>query len=286
MASNYFKDKVCLITGASGSIGSALAKTLIKLSPKKLIILDQDETGLFDVYEEIKAQGKVEYVIASIREKDSLDLVFTEHTPDIVFHAAAYKHVVLMEKYANEAFKTNVRGTVNLLEVCKKHAVKKFIFISSDKAVNPSSVMGNSKAIGERLCLEDISKTKKIIVRFGNVMPSRGSVVPIFQKQINEGKNLTVTSKFMERYFMGIYDAVKLILKATEIGKGGEIMVLDMGKPILIEDLAKLMIKISGKPLEIEYSKPSKGEKYKEELMTSAEKKRAHKVGDLYVIKS
>ena len=252
--------------GAAGSIGSALCRKLVLLKPKKIIILDQDESGIFDIYEELKEKGNIEYVIGSIRDKEKMIQIFYDYQPQIVFHAAAYKHVVLMEKWSDEAEKTNVVGLRNVIDAALLSDVEKFIFISSDKAVNAVSVMGRTKAIGERMCLDADGKTKFIIVRFGNVMPSRGSVVPIFQKQIAEGKNLTVTSPDMRRYFMGIYDAVDLMLKAAEQGKGGEIFLLDMGEVIYIKDLAKLMIKISGKPLEIIYTHIGEGEKLHEEL--------------------
>lgn len=255
-----------LILGAAGSIGSALTKRIARLKPKQLVILDQDETGIFDLYEEVKGLCSVDYVIGSIRDREKMIEVFYQYKPDIVYHVAAYKHVVLMELWPYEAQKTNVEGTKNLIDAAILSDVKKFIFVSSDKAVNPVSVMGKTKLAGERMCLDSNGKTKFIVVRFGNVMPSRGSIVPIFQKQIAEGKNLTVTDPHMRRYFMGIYDAVDLMLKVTEIGRGGEIFLLDMGEVIYIKDLAKLMIKLSGKPLEVVYTHVGKGEKFHEEL--------------------
>ena len=227
----HFSNKKILVTGAAGSIGSALCRKLAGLKPKKLILVDQDETGIFDIYEELKGKANVDYVVASIRDSQAIFDTFGMYNPDIVYHAAAYKHVSLMEKYPEEARKTNVDGLQNVIDAAIGVKVKKFVFISSDKAVNPTCEMGRTKKEGEELCLEDkpFGSTKFIVVRFGNVMPSRGSIVPIFQKLITEGKNLTVTDKKMKRYFMGIYDAVRLVLKATVLGKGGEIMVLDMG---------------------------------------------------------
>ena len=272
--------------GAAGSIGSALCRRLAKLKPKKLVLLDYDETGIFDIYEELKEKANVDYVIANIRDADAMFDTFGWYNPDIVFHAAAYKHIALMERYPEEARKTNVEGLKNVIDAAIGTKTEKFIFISSDKAVNPTCVMGKTKKIGEELCLEDklFGDTKFIVVRFGNVMPSRGSVVPIFQKQIAEGKNLTVTDRKMKRYFMGIYDAVELVLRATVLGKGGEIMVLDMGEEVYIEKLAKLMIKLSGKDLKIRYTKVQKGEKYAEELMTKDEAARAIKQKGLWII--
>ena len=260
------RNKIILVTGASGSIGSALSKTLATMKPKLLIILDQDETGIFDLYEEIKNKCFVEYVIGNIRDREAMDYLFSHFKPDLIFHCAAYKHIVLMEKWKSEAYKTNILGLSNMVELAIQYGTKKFIFISSDKSVNPSSVMGQTKARGEEICLKSNGTTKFVVVRFGNVMPSRGSVVPIFQKQISENKDLTVTGKKMRRYFMGIYDAVNLVIRASQIGKGGEIFLLDMGEQIYIQKLAELMIKLSGKPLKVVFTRKKKGEKFHEEL--------------------
>src|SRR3989344_1598524 len=260
---NFLKNKKVLITGAAGSIGSALARRIAELAPKSLIILDQDESGLFDVGEDTKKLCKIHLVIASIRESDRINEVFSKYHPDIVYHCAAYKHVSLMEIWPAEAELTNVYGTKVLVDASIKFAVDKFIFVSTDKAVNGTSVMGKTKKEGERICSEanKAKVTKFIIVRFGNVMASRGSVVPIFQKQISEGKNLTITDRRMRRFFMGIYEAVELIIRATIIGKAGDTIVLDMGEPLSIVELAKLMIKLSGKNLKLVFTKIRKGEK-------------------------
>ena len=283
---NFLKEKKVLVTGAAGSIGSALSRRIAELKPKSLIILDQDESGLFDVGADVRRICKTDLVIANIREKDRINEIFSKYRPDIVYHCAAYKHVSLMEIWPQEAEATNVVGTRILVDASIKFKVDRFIFVSTDKAVNGTSVMGRTKKEGERICQEANSAkvTEFIVVRFGNVMASRGSVVPIFQKQIAEGKNLTITDPRMKRFFMGIYEAVELILRATIIGKAGDTIVLDMGKPILIVELAKLMVKLSGKNLKLEFTKIGKGEKLFEELMTSEEKKRAVKKDGLFVI--
>ena len=273
-----------MVVGAAGSIGSALVKTIAKQNPKQLIILDQDETGIFDLYEELKDTCNVEYVIGNIRDGDKMLSVVGDYKPEYVYHAAAYKHVSLMDKWPDEAEKTNVMGTRNLILSCKGK-VEKFVFISSDKAVNPKCVMGMTKKKGEDMCLAMEGKTKFMVVRFGNVMASRGSLLPIWNRQIAENKNLTVTHPKMERYMMGIYDAVDLVLEASRIGKGGEKFILDMGEPVKIAEFAKTIIRISGKPLDITYTNPKKGEKYSEELMTKEEKARATKNGKLFIIK-
>lgn len=281
---NFSKNKI-LITGAAGSIGSALANRIADLNPKQLILLDNNESGLFEIYEEVNDRCNVEYVVTDIRDQEAIKETFKRYRPEIVYHCSALKHVVLMEKYPNEAFKTNVLGLINVLMFSENFDVKKFIFISSDKAVNPTSVMGKTKLQGEKLCQEYNGQMKCIIVRFGNVMASRGSVVPVFQKAINENRDLEVTDKKMKRYFMGIYEAVDLILKATEIGRGGETFVLDMGKPMGILQLAQFMMKLSGKDLKIKFTKANKGEKFDESLMTKEESKRAIKKRGLWIIK-
>lgn len=257
------KNEVVLITGAAGSIGSALARRVYKQKPKKLILLDNNESGLFDVQQELKG---ADAIIASIRDEERLHDVFKRFKPTVVFHVAAYKHVPLMEDHPIEAIKTNIGGLINLATVSVESHVKRFVFISTDKAADPVSIMGLTKKYGERLCRSygAISKTKFVIVRFGNVMASRGSVIPIFQKQIAENKPLTVTDENMQRYFMGIYDAVELILQASNSEAGTYL--LDMGDPMKIIDLAKLMIKMSGKDLPIVITKNRGAEKLFERL--------------------
>ena len=282
--SKSFLNKRIAVLGGAGSIGSALCRKIAEKNPQLLIIIDQNESALFELYEELK-KNNVHYILANIRDRLCLRDIFYKYKPHIVYHAAALKHVKVCEDYPYEAIKTNIDGTLNLAELAVANKVEKFIFISSDKAVNPTSVMGSTKAEGEKICLELNGKTKFIVVRFGNVMASVGSVVPIFQKAISENRDLIVTHKKMQRYFMGIYEAVDLILEATRLGKGGEIFVMDMGKPIFITELANLMIKLSGKPLNIRYSKVTKGEKFEEELMSKEEKEVAKKVGKLWIIK-
>lgn len=242
------KKETVLITGASGSIGSALAKKIYEQKPKKLILLDNNETGLFDIQQELNG---VDAIVASVRDEDRLEDVFKKFKPTVVFHVAAYKHVPLMEDHPIEAIKTNIGGVINVATVSIRHKVKRFIFISSDKAADPVSIMGLTKKYGEKLCraFGEVSKTKFVAVRFGNVMNSRGSVIPIWNKQIAEGKPVTVTTKDMQRYFMGIYEAVELILVAAQSKEGTYL--LDMGDPIRIYDLAQLVVKMSGKDVPI-----------------------------------
>ena len=258
-----YLNKTILVTGAAGSIGSELVKQLLDLKPKKLICLDQDETGIFNLTQ----QYDIVPVIGNIREKDKISEVFTRYEPEVVFHCAAYKHVPLMESFPNEAFKTNVLGTRNMIDVSLKHKIEKFVFISSDKAANSKSTMGQTKKEGERMT----QAAGYISVRFGNVLKSRGSVIPIWEKQIAEGKSLTVTHPHMKRYFMSIEEACKLVIKGGEIGLAGEIVVLDMGKPVMIMDLAKKMIEKSGKDIPIEIIGVRAGETLFEEIIASDE---------------
>lgn len=242
------KNETVLITGASGSIGSALARKIFEQKPKKLILLDNNETGLFEIQQELKG---IDAIVASIRDEERLADVFKRFKPTVVFHVAAYKHVPLMEDHPIEAIKTNIGGLINVATTSVQNNVKRFVFISSDKAADPVSIMGLTKKYGEKLCksFASISKTKCVVVRFGNVMNSRGSVIPIWNKQIAEGKPVTVTTKDMQRYFMGIYEAVDLILEAAESKEG--VYLLDMGDPIRIYDLAQLVVKMSGKDVPI-----------------------------------
>ena len=264
------KDSKVLITGAAGSIGSVLAKKIAEYKPQKLLLLDQDETGVFEVSQEIEGS---ELFVADVTNRERINEIFMQNEPDIVFHTAAYKHVPLMERQIKEAVINNIFGTQYVVEAAIRNKVDSFIFISTDKAVNPVSILGVTKRIGEMICdsYNDKNKTKFISVRFGNVLSSRGSVIPAFKKQIEEGGPVIVTHPDMERYFMSMEEAIDLVLKAAKIGKGGEIFIIDMGKQIKILDLAKKMITESGKDIEIVFSEPRPGEKLSEELLTGTE---------------
>lgn len=271
----YINNKKVLVTGAAGSIGSELCRQIVKYNPKELIILDINENDLYflKLFLERHYDIKINFEIANIREKNKLEFLFKEYKPDLVYHAAAHKHVPLMEKNIEEAVKNNVFGSKNLLEMADKYQVEKFVLISTDKAVNPTNVMGATKRLSE-IILENInknSKTKYMAVRFGNVLGSNGSVVPLFKSLIKEGKDLTVTHQEVTRYFMTIPEAAQLVLEAGYIGQGGEVFVLDMGEPIKIMDLAEKMIELSGlrvgKDIDIKITGLRPGEKLYEELL-------------------
>jgi len=277
---NLILGKSVLITGAAGSIGSELCRQIAKFNPSLLLLLDQDETGIFNISEELKNKFprlKISSIIADIQDEEKMAQVFNELHPNIVFHAAAYKHVPLMEENPDEAVKNNIFGTKIVAETALKSGVENFIFVSTDKAVNPVSVMGQTKRIGEMICqtLNQKNYTKFISVRFGNVLDSRGSVIPIFREQIKRRGPVQVTHPEMKRYFMLISEACLLVLQAGAIGRGGEVFVLDMGKPIKILDLAKEMIRFSGlepdKDIPIVFTEPRPGEKLFEEILTAEE---------------
>lgn len=276
----FIKGKKVLVTGAAGSIGSELCRQTAKFNPSLLILLDQEETGIFNISEEISEDFRglnIKSVIADITDKGKIDKAFGEFKPDIVFHAAAYKHVPLMEKDPIEAVKNNIFGTEVVAKASLDNSAEKFIFISTDKAVNPSSVMGATKRVCEKICqlLNQENKTKFVSVRFGNVLNSRGSVIPIFTEQIKKGGPVTVTHKDMTRYFMLISEACLLVMQSACMGDGGEVFVLDMGKPVKILDLAKEMIKLSGfisdKDIAIVFTGIRPGEKLFEETLTAEE---------------
>lgn len=271
----YINDKKVLVTGAAGSIGSELCRQIVKYNPKELIILDINENDLYflKLFLERHYDVEINFEIANIREKNKLEFLFKQYKPDLVYHAAAHKHVPLMEKNIEEAVKNNVFGSKNLLDMADKYQVEKFVLISTDKAVNPTNVMGATKRLSE-IILENInkkSKTKYMAVRFGNVLGSNGSVVPLFKSLIKEGKDLTVTHEEVTRYFMTIPEAAQLVLEAGYIGQGGEVFVLDMGEPIKIMDLAEKMIELSGlrigKDIGIKITGLRPGEKLYEELL-------------------
>jgi len=277
---NLIQNKVVLITGAAGSIGSELCRQVAKFKPSLLVILDQDETGIFNISGELEEKFPhlpITPEISDICDEKKIGRVFNEFEPKIVFHAAAYKHVPLMEKHPEEAVKNNIFGTKVVAESSLRHKVEKFIFISTDKAVNPTSVMGATKRVGEILCqaLNQKRATKFISVRFGNVLDSRGSVIPVFREQIKKEGPVRVTHPEMKRYFMTTSEACLLVMQAGAMGQGGEVFVLDMGKPIKILDLAKEMIKLSGlepdKDIAIVFTKPRPGESLFEEILTAEE---------------
>ena len=276
----FIKDKTVLITGAAGSIGSELSRQVAKFKPVKLLLLDQDETGIFNISEELlKRFPKLEIIplVADIIDEEKIEKIFGEHLPNLVFHAAAYKHVPLMEEQPDTAVKNNVFGTETLAKAALKYNIEKFIFISTDKAVNPSSIMGSTKRVGEMICQAFSQKnhTKFVSVRFGNVLDSRGSVIPIFREQIKKRGPIEITHPDMKRYFMTTPEACLLVLQAGELGQGGEVFVLDMGEPVKILDLAKAMIKLSGfepdKDIPIVISGMRPGEKLFEEILTAEE---------------
>ncbi len=275
-----FDNKRILVTGAAGSIGSEIVRQLVEFNPEKVIILDQAESPLYNLEMELKEKRLLhltESVIADIRNTDRLENVFKSFKPQIVFHAAAYKHVPLMEDNPSEAIHTNVKGTKNLVDLAVKSRVEKFVLISTDKAVNPTNVMGCSKRIAEiyAQCANQISDTKFITTRFGNVLGSNGSVIPLFKKQIENGGPLTVTDKRITRFFMTIPEACALVLEAETMGEGNEIFVFDMGESVRIYDLAKKMVKLSGlvlgRDIEIKITGLRPGEKLYEELLTNEE---------------
>lgn len=280
---NYVENKTILVTGAGGSIGSEVSRQIASHNPKALIILDIYENSLYEIELEIKKKYprlNLITLIASVRNEHRINDIFSQYKPDIVFHAAAHKHVPLMEDSPNEAIKNNCLGTFNVAKASSEYNTTKFILISTDKAVNPTSVMGASKRICEMIIeyFHEHSKTIFSAVRFGNVLGSNGSVVPIFKKQIEEGGPVTVTDENIIRYFMTIPEAVALVLQAGFYAKGGEIFILDMGKPVKIYDMAKKLIELSGyKPFEdidIKVTGLRPGEKLYEELLMNDEKKK------------
>ena len=265
---SFIKDKIVLVTGAGGSIGSEICRQVEKFGAKKLILLDSSEYNLYTIYEELKIIETIP-VMQSVVDKDLLETTFKTHLPEIVIHAAAYKHVPLVEANIREGILNNVVGTKNVIDLSIKYSIKKFVMISTDKAVRPTNVMGVTKRICELYAQNSNAKDTDIVaVRFGNVLGSSGSVIPKFKAQIESGKNITVTHPDITRYFMLINEACELVLQAASIGKGGEIFILDMGEPIKILDLAKKMIKLSGRDdISIEFSGLRTGEKLYEELL-------------------
>ena len=277
---HYIRDKVVLVTGAGGSIGSEICRQIMRVGPKQLLLLGHGENSIYLINQELKniyKDGPIIPIIADIRDKQQLDQIFTQYNPQVVFHAAAHKHVPLMEIQPRAAVLNNIYGTRNVADVAGRHGVERFVMISTDKAVNPTSVMGATKRVAEKviISMNDTYDTKYITVRFGNVLGSRGSVIPLFKKQIEAGGPVTVTDPEMTRYFMTIPEASQLVLQAGAMGKGGEVFLLDMGEPVKIIDLARNMIRLSGlepdKDIHIKITGLRPGEKKYEELLTSEE---------------
>ncbi len=267
--SHFIQNATVLITGAGGSIGSEIARQCMNFGAKKLILLDHSEYNLYQIAEELTGKIELTLVMQSVVNKDALSRTFAQHKPEIVLHAAAYKHVPLVEDNITEGITNNVIGTKNTIDCAIKHGVKKFVLISTDKAVRPTNVMGTTKRICELYAQNvEAGDTEIVAVRFGNVLGSSGSVIPKFKAQIESGGPITVTHPEITRYFMLIPEACELVLQAGSIGKGGEIFILDMGQPIKIVDLAKKMIELSGaENIEIKFSGLRPGEKLYEELL-------------------
>ena len=283
----YISGKVVIIPGGGGSIGSEISRQVLKYGPKKLIIFDNYENTAYNLENELRGRYpdvEIKVLIGSIRDRNRLENVFKEYKPDVVFHAAAHKHVPLMEESPSEAILNNAFGTLNLTETADKYHVKKFVMLSTDKAVNPTNVMGATKRICEMIiqAMDAQSETEFVAVRFGNVLGSNGSVIPLFNKQIAEGGPVTVTDKNITRFFMTIPEAAQLVLQAGAFAKGGEIFILDMGKPVKIYDLAKDLIRLSGfvpgEDIKIEITGLRPGEKLYEEVLMDEEgiRKTAH----------
>lgn len=290
LVNQELRNKIILVTGAAGSIGAEISRQLMSLQPDLLILVDQAETPLYELEYEFKNEIKYEnihhvvFVVGDIRNENTMREIFKKYKPTKVFHAAAYKHVPLMEANPAEALKNNVLGTRNLADLSVEYGVNKFVMVSTDKAVNPTNVMGASKRIAE-IYVQSLNKylknkspqnhTRFITTRFGNVLGSNGSVIPLFKKQIENGGPITITHKDITRYFMTIPEACQLVLEAGAMGKGGEIFIFDMGDPVRIVDLAKKMVKLSGLELEkdihITYTGLRPGEKIYEELLNDSE---------------
>jgi FlaA1/EpsC-like NDP-sugar epimerase len=293
----YLEGKVVLVTGAGGSIGSELCRQVARFKPKTLVLLDNTENNLFEIEQELKERYpdlRLPAELADIRDETRIKRIFEFYLPQVVFHAAAYKHVPMMERFPEHAVSNNIHGTYIVASAAKKYGCKAFIFVSTDKAVNPTSIMGASKRAAELVvqyfneqCRKENLDTRFAAVRFGNVLGSRGSVIPTFKRQISMGGPVTVTHPDMVRYFMTIPEAVQLIIQAGAIARGGEIFVLDMGEPVRILDLAKDLIRLSGltpdKDIEIKFTGIRPGEKMCEELFTDQEKMSATKYSRIYI---
>lgn len=272
----YLTNKRVLVTGAGGSIGSELCRQINRFGPSRLVMLDRDESALHAVQMSIEGRAMLtsrNLVVADLRDAERLDEVFAEHRPHVVFHAAALKHLSLLEMHPSEGVKTNVVGTQQLLDAAVRHGVDRFVNISTDKAANPCSVLGYTKRLAERLTATTAAETGRpyLSVRFGNVLGSRGSVLEAFRKQVLAGGPLTVTHPKVTRYFMTVEEAVELVIQAGAIGRPGEALVLDMGQPVRIDDVARRLAAQSGRPVEIVYTGLRPGEKLHEELLGDGE---------------
>ena len=277
------KNKRILITGGAGSIGSELVRQLAK--DNKMFILDIDETATFNLAEELSQEGYwVKPRVGDVRDKSTVRDLFEDFKPQVVFHVSAYKHVSPMEMYPLEAINTNVLGTYNVMTEAKRwECLEKFIYVSTDKVVNARSIMGQSKRLAETMVRNQGKGF--IAVRFGNVLGSRGSVIPLWQNQVNQGKPITITDKRMTRFFMTIPEACNLVLEAAEMGKGGECIILDMGTPVNLLQLATDLIKSSGKKIPIKFIGIRPGETLDEKLMTDEEERSAVKKGKFWILK-
>jgi FlaA1/EpsC-like NDP-sugar epimerase len=290
----FLRNKKVLITGAAGSIGSELSRQVAAYQPANLVLFDWWENGIFELKNELTKsfpKANLNFVVGNIQDKPTIKNVIKKIKPDFIFHAAAYKHVPLMEEFPVEAVKNNILGTLNLAEEAKAANVSKFVLISTDKAAEPVNIMGATKLVTEGIGkMFNSGKTKFMAVRFGNVLGSYGSVVPIFMRQIEEGGPVTITDKRMTRFFMTIPEAAQLILKAANIGQGGELFVLDMGRPVKIVELAESVIRLSGfvpyKDIKIEFIGVRKGEKITEKTLTNSEKLGSTKDGKIFVSES
>lgn len=277
--SEYIANQTVLVSGAGGSIGSEICRQILIFSPKRLILLGHGENSIYSILLELvdmKSDSELIPVIADIQDKERMIQVMKKYQPAVVYHAAAHKHVPLMEEHPEEAVKNNIIGTRNMAEAAHQSQVNVFVMVSTDKAVNPTSVMGSSKRLAEMLVqqMNKVSTTRFVAVRFGNVLGSRGSVIPLFKKQIEKGGPITVTHPDMVRYFMTIPEASRLVLQAGALALGGEIFILDMGKPVRIYDLAKNLIKLSGyttQEISIKFTGIRQGEKLFEELLNKEE---------------
>lgn len=292
----YVTNKIILVTGAGGSIGSEICRQILPFQPDAILLLGHGENSIYNSLQDLSnnpelGNTKLVPLIADIQDKQKIERVFKAYTPQIVFHAAAHKHVPLMEINPEEAVKNNIIGTLNLVDAAHGHDAERFVMISTDKAVNPTSVMGATKRVAEKVlkCYAKRSGTRFVAVRFGNVLGSRGSVIPLFKKQIETGGPVTITHPKMIRYFMTIPEASKLTIQAGAYGKGGEVFVLDMGNPVRIQDLAEDLIRLSGletgKDIKIQYSGIRPGEKLFEELLTASEGITATRNSKIFIAK-